>query len=202
VKAFWVRCVFELDPKVAILNRRKLFVMEAELKEAARIILREKFDEFMRTYEAFLNDSESIAGDKELSRLVDGGESAEPDDFLWAFAVTRRCVGWIDWKGEEEEGQLMQFVDERMQSLGATKLDWKFLDDFEKSIDLNKLGSGDYIVKKFTCIDSELRKNGVLLAMLQRGDDQYYPFLAFIEEFETIDGSEFGMTTVNAWVDV
>jgi hypothetical protein len=176
--------------------------MEQKLEEAARIILREKFDEFTRAHDAFLNDRDSIGGDKELSRLVGDGEMAEPDDFLWAFAVTRRCVGWIDWKGEDEEGQLTQFVDERMQSLGKTKLNWKFLDDFENSIDLNKLGSGDYIAKKFTCIDSELRKNGTLLAMLQRGDDQYYPFLAFIEEFATIDGAEFGMTTVNAWIDV
>ena len=59
-----------------------------------------------------------------------------------------------------------------------------------------------YLVKNCTCIDSELRKNGVLLAMLQRGDDQYYPFLAFIEEFEMIDGTEFGITTVNTWIDV
>ena len=89
-----------------------------------------------------------------------------------------------------------------MQSLAKIKLDWKFLDDFEKGIDLKKLRSGDYITKKFPCIDRELRKKGILLAMLQRGDDQYYPFLAFIEEFRTIDGAEFGITTVSAWVDL
>src|SRR5678816_4826438 len=109
--------------------------MEAKLKEAAKIILRDKFEEFTRMYEAFLNDSESIENDKELSRLVGDGEELEPDDFLWAFAVTRRCIGWIDWKGEEEEGQLTRFVDERMQSLGKMKLDWKFLKKKKKSID-------------------------------------------------------------------
>jgi hypothetical protein len=93
-------------------------------------------------------------------------------------------------------------VDECSASPRLIKLDWKFLDNFEKAIDLKQLRGGDYITKKFTCIDQELRKKGVLLAMLQRGDDQYYPVLAFIEEFKTIDGAEFGITTVNAWVDL
>jgi hypothetical protein len=178
--------------------------MELVLTEVAKVVLRDKYNEFTRTYEAFLADSDSIAADKELSRLVEAEEDepSEPDDFLWAFAAARRCIGWIDWKGEYEEGQLKRLVEERMQSLAKINLDWKFLDDFEKSVDLNKLRSGDYITKKFTCIDQELRKKGVLLAMLQRGDDQYYPFLAFIEEFKTIDGAEVGVTTVNAWVDL
>lgn len=177
--------------------------METTLNDVARVVLREKFDEFTRTYEAFLADSESIADDRELSRLVETeeDEAAEPDDFLWAFAVTRQCIGWIDWKGEEEEGQLKRFVDERMQSLSRMKLDWNFLDEFEKRIDFEKLRSGDYLTKKFTCIDQELRKQGFLLAMLQRGDDQYHPFIASLEEFKPIDGAEFGNTTVNAWVD-
>ena len=178
--------------------------MQPKLKEVARVVLRDKYDEFVRTYEAFLEDSESIADDEALSRIVpaDEEEPVAPDDFLWAFAAARRCIEWIDWKGEEDEDQLKRFVDERMQSLGAPKVDWAFLDDFERSIDLKKLRSGDYIGKKFTAIDQELRKKGVLLAMLQRGDDQYHPFLAFSEEFKAIDGAEIGNTTVEAWVDL
>lgn len=178
--------------------------MEAKLNAVAKVVLRDKYTEFTRTYEAFLNDSDSIADDEELSRIlaVDEGESVEPDDFLWAFAASRQCIGWIDWRGEDEEGELTRFVDEQMESLGRTQLDWKFLEDFEKSLNLNELGAGDYIVKKFTAVDQELRKKGVLLAMLQRGDDQYYPFLSSIEDFASIDGAECGITTVNAWIDL
>jgi hypothetical protein len=177
--------------------------MEPKLNEVAKVVLRDKYDEFTRTYQAFLKDADSISGDTELSRLVevDEDEPVGPEDFLWAFAAARQCIGWIDWRGEDDKHELKRFVEARMQSLAAPKLDWTFLDDFENSIDLKKLGSGDYIVKKFTALDQELRKNGVLLAMLQRGDDQYYPFLAFVDEFEAIDGAEFGNTTVNAWVD-
>src|SRR5687767_10050429 len=174
------RKVETFDPAFAFLTRISTVSrnpVEPKLKEVAKVVLREKYDEFMRTYEAFLEDSDSIADDKELSRLVDADEDepAEPDDFLWAFAAARRCIDWIDWKGEEDEDQLKRFVDERMQSLGAPKVDWTFLDEFEKSIDFKKLGSGSYITKKFTAVDQELRKQGVLLAMLQRGDDQYHP---------------------------
>jgi hypothetical protein len=171
------------------------------LNEIAKVVLQDKFDDFQRTYAAFQEDNDSIAGDKELSRLIEE-DASEPDDFLWAFAAARQRISWIDWKGEYEEGQLKRFVDERMQSVANVKLDWKFLDDFEKSTDLTKLRGGSFITQKFTCIDQELRQKGFLLAMLNRDDDQYYPFIASLADFERINGAEVGITTVQAWADV
>lgn len=174
------------------------------LTKVAKVVLKDRFEEFKRLHQQFIAGEELETQDPELLRLLEDGESEEDlqeDDLLWAFAHSAQRIEWIDWSGEEDTDQLKRFVDERLQSLVGVKLDWSFLDEFDRTLDLKKLKRGDYLPKKFSCIDAVLRKKGFLIALLDQGDDQYYPFIASIKEFEDIDGIEIGMTRVLAWAD-
>ncbi len=169
------------------------------LDDVAKIILKDRYDEFTSIREKFLDGEDLAAVDPELGRLV--AEDAAEDTLLWAFAHCVDCIQWIDWSGEEDPEQLQRFVDQRMRKLKGVNLDWSFLDDFNRKIDFNKLQRGDCITKKLTCLDTELRKFGYMLALFDQGDDQYYPFVVSVDEFPPIDGIELGLSQIKAWSD-
>jgi len=170
------------------------------LNSVAKIVLADRIGVFAQIHEQFLRDKPSIIERDEFADYLD--EDSNSEDLLWAIAYLNRRIEWIDWAGEEDSDQLKGFVDERMESLTGSKLDWAFLEEFEKSLDFEKLNRGDYIVKKIGCIDSEIRKKGFLIATLDRGDDQYYPFVAAIDDFQGVDGAGIGTTWVIAWADL
>jgi hypothetical protein len=170
------------------------------LNSVAKIVLADRFDEFAQLHEQLLKDKASVVERDEFADYLN--EDSDSEDLLWAVAHRNRRIEWIDWAGEEDPDQVKNFVQERMESLAGSKLDWAFLEEFEKSIDFEKLNRGDYIVKKISCIDSEIRTKGFLIATLDRGEDQYYPFVAAIDDFQGIDGVEIGTTWIVAWADL
>lgn len=166
----------------------------------AKVILADKYDQFSRVHNQFLADKNSVLEMDELAELLD--EESDEGDLLWAMAFTNQRIEWIDWSGEEHAEQLKQFVDRRLETLAGIKLNWDFLKEFDKGVDLSKLRRGDYIVRKMKCIDEEIQKHGYLIGMLDRGDDQYHPFIAALENFETVKGLESGFSTIVAFADL
>jgi len=168
----------------------------SDIESIAKVIFADKFGQFTEVHSQFLADKDAVLEMDGLADFLD--EESDEGDLLWAMAFTNQRIEWIDWSGEEHEEQLKQFVDHRFEALAGASLDWGFLDEFEAGIDLSKLRKGDYVSKKMRCINEALQKHGYVLGLLDRGDDQYHPFVAAKKDFESINGLESGYSTVAA----
>jgi hypothetical protein len=100
------------------------------------------------------------------------------------FATARKLLLQVDWKGEESAHQLEDFLQQRLAALGRKKMDFSYVDKWEKTIVWKTLESGDFPVKKFVLIGSELAKDDLILANLQDGSDTYKIFLLTKKQFD------------------
>lgn len=100
------------------------------------------------------------------------------------FATQRGLALAVDWKGEDSPHQVENFLQRRLAALGRPKMDFAFLDAWEKTIDWKSLENGDYILKKFVRIGTELAKDDLILANLQDGSDTYVILLLTKSQFD------------------
>jgi hypothetical protein len=100
------------------------------------------------------------------------------------FATAQRLTLQVDWKGEGSPHDVEDFLQRRLAALGRQKMDFAYVDRWETTIDWKSLKSGDFIVKKFVVIGSELAKDDLILANLQDGSDTYKIFLLTKKQFD------------------
>ncbi|MCL2743142.1 MAG: hypothetical protein FWE67_04755 [Planctomycetaceae bacterium] len=126
----------------------------------------------------------------ELKEIQQGGDDSEIDDCLAVmfllFAEDKNVMFRVDWSGEDETGDVAQFVGQLLQSRNITGFEWD-TEKFDASLDWKKLGRGDYILLLFKAVDKELQKIGNRLTFFFMGDDSY-PFTVLNEaDFDKVN---------------
>ena len=131
-----------------------------------------------------------------FKKYADFGYSLSPDEIkeysrhqlmqmhFVEFATQKKLSLAVDWKGEASPHEVEDFLQTRLVALGRPKMDFSFVDTWEKTVNWKSLESGDFILKKFVVIGSELSKDGLILANLQDGSDTYQIFLLTKEQFD------------------
>jgi len=126
----------------------------------------------------------------ELKEIQQGGDDSEIDDCLAVmfllFAEDKNVMFRVDWSGEDETGDVAQFVGQLLQSRNITGFEWD-TEKFDASLDWKQLGRGDYILLLFKAVDKELQKIGNRLTFFFMGDDSY-PFTVLNEaDFDKVN---------------
>lgn len=98
-------------------------------------------------------------------------------------------IGWCDWSGEDEVGQVRDFVDTACRNLGLRPPEW---DDNTEERVIAGLGSdgrrGDYPPALLRDIDAQLRTAGLRLLMIDRDTDTFQFAPVTRADFERLDG--------------
>jgi hypothetical protein len=104
---------------------------------------------------------------------IDEKYIVSPEQFLIDFAQQKGRMAWVDWSGEEADGEVTDIIDRMLQRHWCTDFEWD-IDEFESKLDFDTLKRGDYILKLFEAIDLKLKANGFQLIFFQVGDDAYH----------------------------
>lgn len=111
-------------------------------------------------------------------------------------------TAYVDWKCEDEEGQLARFTAERVRSLTknedlATALEVQLLhstkyDEIDKACE----EGNRYLDEIFERVQLALNEQGFEIANLNTGTDSYNVFVATIEDYERVANIDNSLLTV------
>ncbi|WP_301673177.1 DUF6630 family protein [Neisseria blantyrii] len=104
---------------------------------------------------------------------------ASQNEILREALYQNRIFLFLDWKGESGQGELYQFINERLVAFGKEILKEK-PDDLYKKFD-KEFGqnwkNGDFLPFAFDYFDSKLKRKKMRLMLLESGSDDYTVFI-------------------------
>lgn len=151
--------------------------------EIGKLIFPERAEVLTGFFESFRSDKEGFL--KRNEELIDsyGFERMTEFHLLYVIGDTEELLGFIDWRGEENERELEEFVDGQ---LGAGIVAWSAtnkLRSSSKDIDQN---DGTFIIKLFKSIDNDLREVGKTLLFFDMGSDSYSFTIVSVEAYDKV----------------
>ncbi len=100
-------------------------------------------------------------------------------------------IGWCDWSGEDDPGQVRYFVDTACRHLGLTPPVW---DSGTEDRVISELAAGIkagvYVPALLSDIDAQLRAAGLRLLMIDTDSDTYHFVPVTAAAFGILDGTE------------
>ena len=101
-------------------------------------------------------------------------------DIVVMYLEIKKYILLIDWKGEDEEDQLLNYVVQRFQYLENKTPEFGWLKRLEQRIKENEvcLYSSDFLLIKAKLIDEELKTSGYSLYTINNNSDTYHFFIA------------------------
>ncbi len=101
---------------------------------------------------------------------IHGKKNKEPIDVLCEFAEARGLVQVIDWRGEEKEREIEDFIE---KFLGQEIL-WRNSSALRSGLPIDGRRDGEFIVDLFKAVDKDLLDIGQRLLFLGSGDSYEY----------------------------
>jgi len=109
------------------------------------------------------------------------------EDYLLTKANYDGKLEAIDWKGEDDQDQFLNYIIERLKVYGVTNFDINFW--YEESIKLkNLLENNEFVKKQFEIFSKKLEDIKFYLVFIDEGSDTYYPCVVNNEDFKLLDG--------------
>lgn len=149
----------------------------------APVLLEENASVFLDAVDRLEADSDDFINSDEAKRYnVEDQTYAGTEDrgFLMGLflgiAQDLAYTLWIDWSGEEGQGEFETWVDARLHAF-SDHFDYAVVDDWEETLDWDTLERGEYIESKFNRVGQYLNSKGFALIFFEDGGDAYYPFL-------------------------
>ena len=163
-----------------VIKRKRKSRKSTELLTLGAKVFPDFEDEFTNFYSLYLKDTKKFVA-QNLERLTDF-KSPKPIEVAYVFATSKNLVQLIDWKGEENEGEIEAFID----GLLKEKLSWEESLQLRKSIDPDEQRDGQFIVDLFRSIDKDLRKIKQRLLFFDLGSDSYAYTVVSLKNFGQI----------------
>ncbi|MDI9871173.1 DUF6630 family protein [Flectobacillus roseus] len=126
--------------------------------------LTRKFDEFLELYA-----TDKVSFQKQYQELKVNNMELSPLELIQSFGSINQRLGLTDWKGEENEFEIQDFIDKQVQQ----SIIWKNSDALRKSVMLNRQRDGKFIIQLFQAIDLDLKSINVRLLFLKLDWDAY-----------------------------
>ncbi len=126
----------------------------AEYLEAGHLIFAGYKDEFAEFYQSYMR----------------GKKKKKPIEVLYEFADGRGLIQVIDWRGEDSEGEIEEFIEELL----GQKIAWTNTSTFRSGLMMDKQREGEFIVDLFKAVDEDLKVNDQRLLFLGLGDTYEY----------------------------
>lgn len=90
-------------------------------------------------------------------------------NLIQSFGDIKQKLGFIDWKGEENEFEIDEYIEGQVQK----EITWTNSNLWRKSISVDKQRDGKFIVKLFQAMDKDLQSLNFRLIFLNMGWDAY-----------------------------
>lgn len=103
-------------------------------------------------------------------------------DLVLMYLESKGYVLSIDWKGEDKENKLVNFVNRILQVKGEKEISFTELENLEKRIKKEEMCvySSDFLMIKFKLVDDSLKKIGYSLYFINDESDVYHVFIGKI----------------------
>jgi hypothetical protein len=162
----------------------------AHLQQIATVLLEEDVSVWQKARQTWQNDPEAfveegLADRYQVEELLDEG----PDDkesqisLFLGVALDLGYSLYVDWSGEESEGDFETWVDARLHAFGQA-FDYMVIEDWLDQVDEDRLERGDYILQKFALVGKAVAEQDFTLIFFQEGGDTYFPFLLRSADWE------------------
>ena len=143
---------------------------DTELLQAGELLFQKEDSEFKIFYNSFLTDKKNFLFENQ--DLLEKYENFELDklkaiEVIYIFGDNNQKAWMTDWKGEENEGEIENFLENKLQM----KTDWPNVNKLRKGA--NKENDGEFIVDLLKSIDQDLKPIGKKLIFFDLGWDAY-----------------------------
>ncbi|MFD2823964.1 hypothetical protein ACFS5M_09800 [Lacinutrix iliipiscaria] len=150
----------------------------------AKILYPEYADDIENCFQLFVDNTSKF--EENYSELINDfyitpGESTLID-LLYAYGDSKNKVVYIDWRGEENKGEIEEYITDILN----TEVDFSETENFRsKSKDLDQR-DGEFILELFNKINEDLNKEGMTLAFFNIEWDAYGFTIISLENFAKI----------------
>lgn len=148
------------------------------LDQLASLVLTEEGRRIREEATAYLADAGPQVFGERYPDLADPFEDDGPSAIMLLVAVGQhpypRTIGWCDWAGEDEPGQVRSFVEEACRNLGLTPPPWDASTEQRVREGLGEnVKRGDYPPALLKDVDAQLSSVGLRLLVIDNDSDTY-----------------------------
>jgi len=168
-----------------MLKKRHDFHLEKEFLTVAEVIS-PKYKGFSDFYNLYKNDRNKFLTRFSLSHDVENFdlENLKPIEVLYIFANAKNLVHLVDWKGEENEGEIEAFIDGLLKQQHSWTQTLKLRNDLKE----NKAGQSQFIIELFQSVDKDLQATDNRLIFFELNWDAYVFTVVASKIFDDITG--------------
>lgn len=125
------------------------------LSEVGQFIFPNYKTEFEDFFNLFLNDKKTFA--IKYEEMLEGHDNFElnelkPIEAIYIFGKSKQVLNLTDWHGEENEKEVEEFIANKLKM----EIDWKYVNELRKNVELEKQRDGKFIISLFRAIDKDL----------------------------------------------
>ncbi len=129
-------------------------------------------DEFAGFYNLYLSDQKKfITRNKKLLKDAEWPDSKnlKPIEVLYLFADAKKLVYLVDWKGEDDEKEIEQFIEELLKQ----EITWENTSKLRAGLVAGTRRDGKFIIELFKSADKDVQKINHRLIFFDLGWDAY-----------------------------
>jgi len=156
---------------------------EETINDIRKLFEEETYDEFFDKYEEVLDLSDIWEDAEEFKEAIEEEEIDVNTLLVW-YLASENVLLVLDWSGEEEDGQVVEFINEKINQIYKLdlKLDAAYIYEmFEKGqYNSEPIKRGEHLPILFFELNKQLLKDNLEIVSFNTGSDEY--FIAVLKE--------------------
>lgn len=126
-----------------------------------------------------------VLGEKELTEM--NVQTIKDDESLFNTLVDKNFLLLVDWSGEDRQGMLYKFFNNRLQSMLEVQLVVSEEEVYQKyNQEIEEPQRGDFIPFALSYFDKQLEKFGARIVLLDLGNDTYNILVAYKKDAQKL----------------
>jgi len=150
-------------------NTKRKDVKEIDFLGLGKLLYADFATEFEVYYNSFLADGKQFY--KKFKSIIqsDSNSNLKPIDVLRLFGDYKQLIAEMDWKGEEDENELDEFIESQIKQ----NIVWTQASLLRASVEEKLQRDGKFILKLFEAIDKDLQAINKRLLFFETDFDAY-----------------------------
>ena len=157
----------------------------SQLFNIGLLIFQNHKEEFQTFYGIFQKDKKKFITENDI--LDYDFNTLKPIDVLYLFGESKNLVQIIDWRGEENEMEIEEFIEYNIIKKAIT---WSNSAKLRNNISIAKQRNGKFIIDLFKAINYDLKPINQKLLFFELGNDAYF--------FTSVDFNTFDKIIIKA----
>ena len=155
--------------------------------EIGQLIYPNHKDEFRAYFSTFIENKSDFINENE--DLIDeyGFDNVNALEATYLFGDNRGLLGYIDWRGEENENEVEGFIEDQ---IGQTNFNWDNSKKLRQSSTSINQRDGEFVIDLFKAVDKDLKADNKQLIFFDLGFDAYVFIATSKEIFDSVSEKE------------